>query len=65
VTNLVGAGVPEVVAIGITGHVDPSIFKRYNSRRDDVQVAAAAQRDACLATRRGTTKTVATLPPRK
>jgi hypothetical protein len=31
VTNLVGAGVPEVVAMSITGHVDPSIFKRYNS----------------------------------
>jgi len=65
VTNLVGAGVPEVIAMSITGHVDPSVFKRYNSRRDDVQVAAAAQRDVYLATRRGTTKTVATLPPRK
>src|SRR5262245_6827201 len=65
VTNLVGAGVPEVVAMSITGHIDPSIFKRYNNRRDDVQVAAAAQRDAYLVTRRGTTKTIATLPPRK
>src|SRR5262249_14174688 len=65
VTNLVDAGVPEVVAMSITRHIDPSIFKRYNNRRDDVQVAAAAQRDAYLATRRGTTKTIATLPPRK
>src|SRR5262249_20261056 len=42
----------EVVAMSIAGHIDPSIFKRYNNRRDDLQVAAAAQRDPYLATRR-------------
>jgi integrase len=36
-TNLIGAEVPEVVALTITGHSDPGVLKRYNIiRRDDV-----------------------------
>ena len=37
VTNLVGAGVPEVVAMTVTGHADRAVFQRYHVRRDDVQ----------------------------
>ena len=55
VTNLVAAGVGEPVAMSITGHADPSIFKRYNVRRDAVQADAAAKRAAYLAAQRGTT----------
>jgi integrase len=40
VTNLVGAGVPETVAMTITGHADRNVFTRYNVRRDDVQAEA-------------------------
>jgi hypothetical protein len=41
--------------MSITGHIDPSVFKRYNVRRDAVQVDAAKRRDAYLAAQRGTT----------
>jgi len=58
VTNLVAAGVGEPVAMSITGHADPSIFKRYNVRRDAVQADAAAKRAAYLAAQRGTTPAV-------
>jgi integrase len=58
VTNLVAAGVDEPVAMSITGHADPSIFKRYNVRRDAVQADAAAKPAAYLAARRGTTPAV-------
>ena len=37
VTNLVGAGVSEVVAMTVTGHADRAVFQRYHVRRDDVQ----------------------------
>ena len=37
VTNLVGAGVPEVVAMTVTGHADRAVFQRYHVRRDDVR----------------------------
>jgi hypothetical protein len=30
--------------MSITGHRDPTIFKRYNRRRDSVQAEAAARR---------------------
>ena len=41
VTNLVAAGMPDVVAMTVTGHKDPAVFKRYNVRRDDVQADGA------------------------
>lgn len=44
--------------MSITGHGDPTIFKRYNLRRDSVQAEAAARRNAYLAAQRGTTPTV-------
>jgi integrase len=40
VTNLVGAGVSEVVAMTVTGHADSAVFQRYNVRCDDVQADA-------------------------
>jgi integrase len=43
VTNLVAAGVPEVVAMTISGHADANVFKRYNVRRDEVQADALAK----------------------
>jgi integrase len=55
VTNLVGAGVPEVVAMTVTGHADRSVFQRYNVRRDDVQADALAAQEQYLARKRGTT----------
>jgi integrase len=58
VTNLVAADVPEVVAMSITGHVDSSVFKRYNVKRDPVQADAGARLAAYLETQRGTTSTV-------
>jgi integrase len=58
VTNLVDSGTGEAAAMSITGHVDPSIFKRYHVRRDAAQAEAAARRSAYLAAQRGTTTTV-------
>jgi integrase len=58
VTNLVASGTGEAVAMSITGHADPSVFKRYNVRRDPVQVEAAERRAAYLASQRGTTSSV-------
>jgi hypothetical protein len=48
----------EAVAMTITGHVDPSVFKRYDVRRDDVQADALARQGSYLATKRGTTPSV-------
>ena len=49
VTNLVASGTGEAAAMSMTGHVDPSIFKQYNVRRDGVQAEAVERRDAYLA----------------
>jgi hypothetical protein len=46
VTNLVGAGVPDVVAVTVTGYADRTVFQRYNVRRDDVQADALARQEA-------------------
>jgi hypothetical protein len=32
----------------VTGHKDPTVFKRYNVRRDDVQADALALQEAYL-----------------
>jgi hypothetical protein len=45
----------------ITGHVDPSMFKRYNVRRDDVQADALVRQQSYLAEKRSTTPTVPTI----
>jgi integrase len=61
VTNLVGSGAGEAVAMTITGHADPSVFKRYNVRRDDVQADALTRQQSYLAKKRDTTPTVPTI----
>jgi integrase len=61
VTNLVAAGTGEAAAMSITGHSDPSVFKRYNVRRDAVQAEAATRRTAYLTTQRATTTAVPSL----
>jgi hypothetical protein len=58
VTNLVDSGSGEAAAMSITGHADPSVFKRYHVRRDAAQAEAAERRAAYLAAQRGTTPDV-------
>jgi hypothetical protein len=48
VTNLLGAGVPEAIAMTVTGHADPNVFVR----RDEVQADALAKQTAYLAQQR-------------
>ena len=38
----------------VTGHVDRSVFQRYNVRRDDVQAAALDRQESYLTRKRGT-----------
>jgi len=65
VTNLVASGTGEAIAMSITGHADPSVFKRYNVRRDPVQAEAAERRDAYLRQQRGTTPSIPAISPKK
>jgi integrase len=58
VTNLVDSGSGEAAAMSITGHADPSVFKRYHVRRDAAQAEAAVRRAAYLTAQRGTTPDV-------
>jgi len=58
VTNLVASGTGEAAAMSITGHADPTVFKRYNVRRDVVQAEALERKNAYLAALRGTTPAV-------
>jgi hypothetical protein len=58
VTTSLPPGPGEAVAMTITGNADPSVFKRYNVRRDDVRADALTRRGICLATKRGTTPSV-------
>lgn len=49
VTNLNGAGVPDTVAITITGHKTLGVFKRYGIRQESVQRAALEKVGAYVA----------------
>ena len=57
-TNLVDSGSGEAAAMSITGHADPSVFKRYHRRRDAAQAEALERKNAYLAVQRGTTPAV-------
>lgn len=61
VTNLIGAGVSETVAMTITGHVDRAVFSRYCIRRDDIQADALTRQAAYLEQQTSTEPT--TTPP--
>lgn len=65
VTNLVASGTGEAIAMSITGHADPSVFKRYNVRRDPVQAEAAERRDAYPRQQRGTTPSIPAISLKK
>jgi integrase len=65
VTNLVASGTGEAIAMSITGHADPSVFKRYNVRRDPVQAEAAERQAEYLRQQRGTTPTIPAIGPKK
>ena len=65
VTNLVACGTGEAIAMSITGHADPSVFKRYNVRRDPVQAEAAERRDAYPRQQRGTTPSIPAISLKK
>ena len=65
VTNFVASGTGDAVAMSMTGHGDPTIFKRYNLRRDSVQAEAADRRDAYLAAQRGVTPRVPSIATTK
>jgi integrase len=55
VTNFIGAGTGEAVAMSITGHVTKDVFLHYNVTRDEIQEAAFARQDEHLSTQRDTT----------
>jgi integrase len=62
VTNLNGAGVPDTVAMTISGHRTANVFRRYSIRQESVQKKALEQMTDYLSTIAPTGSKVAKLP---
>ena len=60
----VARGEAKPTTLTITGHSDPSVFERYNVRRDAVQADALQQQERYLAGQRTSTPAVPTTTPR-